>query len=156
MAKNYSAGRVLQVVANNMPNANGYKIQGGAQEYADIPAADTSITLKSSTSHLYITGYVQGWGNTGNGANMTFKLNGTYAGTTGSNGDTWCRAINGADSDRSFNISRQMFWTHGLDAGTTITISMGFSCWTTNECYAGWSSHPSWFQLTIMEMEALT
>jgi len=154
MAYNYQAGTAIQVVSNNITMSPG-RNQTTSQNYTLIQGTNTNITIQQNNSKLWITGYIQGWGNGGNGANMAFILNGTTAGVNGGNGDGWCRALNGANGNRSWNIGRMMMWDHGLPEGSTITIGMALGAWTSPSHSAGWDTHPSYFNVTVIELEGL-
>ena len=154
MAYNYQAGSAIQVVHNNIVMPPGPNTSS-SQAYTLIPGTNTNITIQQANSKLLITGYIQGWGNSGNGGNMAFILNGTVAGVNGGSGDTWCRALNGGNGNRSYNIGRLMMWNHNLPEGSVVTIGMALGSWTTVNISAGWTTHPSYFNVTIMELEGV-
>lgn len=154
MAYSYETGPAIQVVNNNITVSPG-AFYTTSQTYTKIPGTDTNITILKTGSLLYIQGYIQGWGNTGNGGNMAFILNGTTAALGGGSGDGWCRALNGGSGSRSYNIGRTMIWNHGLPEGSPITIAMALGSWTTANISAGWTSHPSFFNVSIIELEGV-
>ena len=150
MAYNYETGTGLQVIHNNIAFPAGGSTTP-AYTYTDIPGTNTTLTVSKAGSTLYLQCYVNGWGNGGNGANIAFKINGTIAGNSNSgNGDTWCRAINGGDGSRSYNIGRAMLWTHGLQAGAQITTNICLGTWSSAGVYAGWGSYPTFFNVTLI------
>lgn len=156
MAYNYETGTALQVIHNNIVVPSGGSSTTSAYTYTAIPGSTTTLTISKTGSTLYLQCYVNGWGNGGNGANIAFRLNGTVAGNSSSgNGDQWCRAINGGNANRSYNIGRSMMWKHGIASGSTVTVDLMLGTWSTAGVYAGWSSHQTYFNVTIMELDTI-
>jgi hypothetical protein len=153
MAYNYTTNGALQVVHKNVsfgPGGTGTS----AYAYTDIPGTDLTITLKEANSILYLQCYVQGWGNGGNGGNIAFKINGVVAGnSSSSNGDQWSRALNGGTGNKSWNIGRAMMWKPNLNAGSNVSIILTLGTWSTAGINAGWSTHPSFFNVTAIELK---
>jgi hypothetical protein len=151
MAYTYSAGSALQVVHNNVTVNTAYG--STAYTYVDIPGTSITLTTKGTGSLIHLQCYVNGWGSGGNGVNIAFKLNGVVAGnSSSSNGDTWCRAINGGTAGRSWNVGRSMLWQHGLSLGSTATISLVMGTWSVAGVSAGWSSYQTYFHVTATEL----
>jgi hypothetical protein len=155
MAYNYETGTALQVIHNNISVATSYTTP--AYTYTEIPGTTTTLNVLAAGSTLYLQCYVNGWGNTGNGVNIAFKINGSVAGSSNSsNGDSWCRAINGGTSGRSYNVGRSMLYKHGLQAGSQITVSLMLGTWSTgNGIYAGWSNYQTYFHVTLIELDTV-
>jgi hypothetical protein len=97
MAYNYQAGTAIQVVSNNITMSPG-RNQTTSQTYTLIPGTNTNITIQQNNSKLWISGYIQGWGNGGNGAT------GGEIGTTGNYLSNF-RVGNQLSSDDVFEIT---------------------------------------------------
>jgi hypothetical protein len=155
MAYNYETGSALQVIHTNVAFPIGGSTTS-AYTYTDIPGTNATLTVSKTGSTLYLQCYVNGWGNGGSGGNIAFKINGTIAGSSSSgNGDSWCRALNGASGNRSYNIGRAMLYKHGLQAGSQISVNLCLGTWNVAGIYAGWTSHPTFLNLTLIELDTI-
>ncbi len=153
MAYTYETGAALQVVHNNIIFPIGGSTTS-AYTYTDIPGTSTNLTIKKTGSTLYLQCYVNGWGNGGSGGNIAFKVNGVIAGSsTPGNGDSWCRALNGGSGSRSYNIGRAMLLKHGVTAGSSVSVNICLGTWQTAAIYAGWTSYPTYLNVTVIELD---
>jgi len=145
----YSTGSVIKVTThqwgkdiNGLQSSVNYQSgHGTGSTYSIITNSTSNVIIEKTGSILVLNGYCQGWGNSCNGLNVVFVLNGNIDGTNGGSGDSWSGSNNGFNS--SFGLHISTTWQHNLPAGTTITIGMAGGTWNSGQAFTGWSSWSS-------------